>query len=562
MGISLRLVYILPVTAPSLGSFPFREERRAMQRRDLLKGTGVAVATAMLATPHVVRAQGSGGSRTLHFVPQADLPNLDAVAGTQLVVRNGALMVFDMLYGLGADLQPKPQMCEGHEVADGFRTWTFHLRPGLKFHDGEPVRSADVVASVNRWMVRDTMGQMIKARLDALEAVDDRTFRFRLNKPFPKLLFALGKSNTPLLVIMPERIAKTDPFQQIKEYVGSGPFRFKRDEWMAGSKAVFERSPDYQPREEPSDWLAGGKKVLLDRVEWITMPDPGTAAGALQSGEIDWWENPIADLVPVLKGARGLSVGIADPLGNIGAMRINHLQPPFDDVRVRHALQMAVDQEDYMRAIVGDDEALWKRLPSFFTPGTPLYTEAGAERLKGPRQIEAARKLIAEAGHAGAKVTMLVASDVPITKAQGDVTAEVLKKLGFQVDYQALDWGTVGSRRTSKAPPSQGGWNIFFSWHSGVDCINPAPYKGIDASGDGAWFGWPKSDKVQADIARWFDAPDLAAEKVAMDAINAGSMDLVTYVPTGFFLGYSAWQSGLKGVAKAPFPLFWGVSKA
>lgn len=533
-----------------------------MHRRSFLRtgaGLGIVAATAGLSAPAL--AQGAA-AKTLRFVPQANLANFDPIWGTQYVVRNAATLVWDTLYGVDSKLQPQRQMAESEEVSSDGLVWTFRLRDGLTFHDGTPVLAKDVVASLNRWAVRDPMGQMIRAQQNELVAVDDRTIRWSLKKPYPKMLLALGKVNAPCSFIMPERIAKTDPFEQIKEYVGSGPYRFVREEWVPGARAVFAKFADYRPRQEPGSWLAGGKQALVDRIECIVMPDAATASSALQNGEIDWWESPISDLIPMLKANRNVMVDIADPLGNIGNFRFNHTQPPFDDVKVRHAVMMAMNQEDYMKAIVGDDDSLWKPMAGYFTPGTPLYTEAGAERLKGPRQIEAARKLIAEAGHAGAKVTMLVASDVPITKAQGDVTAEVLKKLGFQVDYQALDWGTVGSRRTSKAPPSQGGWNIFFSWHSGVDCINPAPYKGIDASGDSAWFGWPKSDKVQADIARWFDAPDLATEKVAMDAINAGSMDLVTYVPTGFFLGYSAWQSGLKGVAKAPFPLFWGVSKA
>lgn len=529
-----------------------------MQRRDLLLGAGAMLAGSRLAAPGLARAQ---GSKVLRFVPQADLPNLDAVAGTQLVVRNASLMVFDMLYGIGADLQPKPQMCEGHEVSADGKTWTFRLRPGLRFHDGEPVRAADAVASIQRWMPRDGMGQMIQARLDALEAVDDRSFRFRLNQPFPKLLYALGKSNTPLLVVMPERIAKTDPYKQITEYVGSGPMAFKRDEWVAGSRSVFERFAGYQPRDEAADWLAGGKRMQVDRVEWVTMPDPGTAASALQNGEIDWWENPIADLVPLLQRARGVKVNIADPLGNVGAMRLNHLQAPFDNKLIRQALQLAVSQEDYMRAIVGDDESLWKAMPSFFTPGTPLYTEAGAERLKGPRNYDRAREMLKQAGYNGEKVVMLVATDVPITKAQGDVTADMLTRIGMNVDYQALDWGTVGSRRTSKKPVSEGGWSIFFSWHSGVDCINPAPYKGVSASGDKAWFGWPTSETVEQHIAEWYEAPDLAAEKKALDGVNRAGMDHVTFIPTGFFMGHSAWRDSLKGVTQGPFPLFWNVTK-
>ncbi|ONG58874.1 ABC transporter substrate-binding protein [Pseudoroseomonas deserti] len=524
-----------------------------MQRRSLLLAAGAA-----LAAPSYARAQ---SSKVLRFVPQADLPNLDAVAGTQLVVRNASLLVFDMLYGIGADLQPKPQMVEGHEVSADGRIWDFRLRPGLKFHDGEPVRSRDVVTSIQRWMVRDGMGQMIQSQLDALEAVDDRNFRFRLKAPFPKLLYALGKSNTPLLVIMPERIARTDPFKQITEYVGSGPMAFRRDEWVAGSRSVFERFAGYQPRQEAPDWLAGGKRMLVDRVEWLTMPDPGTAASALQSGEVDWWENPIADLVPLLGRGRNVKVAIGDPLGNVGSMRLNHLQAPFDNKLVRQALQLAVSQEDYMRAIVGDDTALWKTMPSFFTPGTPLYTEAGAERLKGPRHHDRAREMLKQAGYNGEKVALLVATDVPITKAQGDVTADMLARIGMNVDYIATDWGTVGSRRTSKKPVAEGGWSIFFSWHSGVDCINPAPYKGVSASGDKAWFGWPESAEVERHIADWYQAPDLAAEKAAIEGVNRAGMDHVTFIPTGFFLGHTAWRSNVTGVKQAPFPLFWGVGK-
>jgi peptide/nickel transport system substrate-binding protein len=528
-----------------------------MRRRDFLTA-GTAAAVGTLAAPRLSRAQ---NARVLRFVPQANLSSLDSVAGTQYVVRNASLMVWDTLYGIDHTVTPKPQMAEGHEVSSDFKEWTFRLRPGLKWHDGAPVLSRDVVASLERWMVRDTMGQRIKASMDAMETPDDRTVRIRLNKPFPKMLFALGKNNAPVALIMPERIAKTDPFKLITEYVGSGPMVFKKDEWVPGSRAVFERFADYQPRAEAADWLAGGKRMMFDRIEWLILPDDATKAAALQNGEVDWWENPIPDLVPLLKRNRNLNVDIADPLGNVGSFRINHLHPPFNDVRVRRAVQTALSQEDYMRAVVGDDETLWKALPSFFTPGTPSYTEAGGDVFKGPRRYDEAKKLLAEAGYKGEKIVLLVATDVSITKAQGDVTADLLRKIGMDVDYQALDWGTVGARRAKKDPPSEGGWNIFHTWHAGADCINPAPYTALDAGGDKAWFGWPNSPEVQSGIAAWYDAPSAEAEKQTMDTINRDSMDYVTYIPTGFFLQYQSWRKNVNGVVKAPFPVFWGVSK-
>ncbi len=528
-----------------------------MKRRTFL-GTSAAIGAA-LAAPRLSLAQ---NTRVLRFIPQANLSSLDAVAGTQYVVRNAAMMIWETLYGVDSNFVPHPQMAEGHTVNADFTDWTFKLREGLTWHDGEKVTTKDVAASLNRWMVRDTMGQRIKASLEAMETPDDRTIRLKLNKPFPKMLFAIGKSNAPVCLIMPERIAKTDPFQLIKEYVGSGPMKFNTAEWVPGSKAIFEKFAAYKPRSEKGDLLSGGKVMNFDRIEWVIIPDAATAGAALQNGEVDWWENPISDLVPLLKKNAKLNVDIGDPLGNIGSLRINHLHPPFNNPLARKAVLMALSQTDYMQAVVGDDTNLWKVCPSYFTPGTALYTEEGGEILKGKRDYEGAKKLLKEAGYNGEKIRLIVATDVGITKAEGDVTADMLAKIGMNVDYVATDWGTTGTIRAKKDAPSAGGWNIFHTWHAGADCINPAPYTALDAGGDKAWFGWPKSDAVQQGISDWYAAPDAAAEKKAAVAINKASFENVTYGPTGFFLQYTSWNKNVSGVVKAPFPVFWGVSKS
>lgn len=534
-------------------------DRRSLLRAGAAVGAVAASGVAGLSAP----AYSQAANRTLRFVPQANLANFDPIWGTQYVVRNASAMVWDTLYGVDEQLRPQRQMVEAEEASPDFKVWTFRLRPGLRFHDGEPVLAKDVVASLTRWAVRDPMGQMIRAIQEELVAVDDRTVRWTLREPFPKMIWALGKTNTPICFIMPERVAQTDPFQQISEYIGSGPFRFVRDEWVPGARAVFQRFDGYQPREEgTASWLAGPKRVLVERVEWVVMPDPATASAALQSGEVDWWENPISDLVPVLRRNRNIQVDIADPLGNVGSFRMNHLYAPFDNVKARRAILMAMSQEDYMRALVGDDESLWKPLPGFFTPGTPLYTEEGGEILKGPRDLDAAKRLLAESGYSGQPVTCIVAQDQPITKAQGDVTADLLKRLDMNVDFVATDWGTVGQRRASKNPPGEGGWHVFHTWHAGADCVNPASYNALRGTGDRAWFGWPKSDEVEARIDDWFAAPDLEAEKAAIARVNKAALEDVIYAPTGFFLTYQAWRNNVSGIQKGPLPFFWGVAKA
>jgi peptide/nickel transport system substrate-binding protein len=528
----------------------------------LLKGVaglGAMAASGGLSRPAI--SQGAA-AKTLRFVPQANLANFDPIWGTQYVVRNASAMVWDTLYGVNDKLEPQRQMVEAEEVSSDGLTWTFKLRSGLKFHDGAPVLAKDVVQSLTRWCARDSMGLMLKDIQQELTAVDDRTFKWVLKKPYPKMLFALGKNNTPMAFIMPERIAKTDPFKQIEEYIGSGPMKFAKSEWVPGAKAVFEKFTDYVPRDEKASWLAGGKRMLVDRIEWVVMPDPATASAALQNGEVDWWENPITDLVPLLKRNRNIALDIADPLGNIGTFRMNHLHPPFNDVKVRRAVLMALDQEEYMRALVGDDNALWKPLPGYFTPGTPLYSEAGGEILKGKRDLVAAKKLLAESSYKGEPVTCVVAQDQPITKAQGDVTAELLKRLGMNVDFVATDWGTTGQRRAQKSPPGQGGWSMFHSWHAGADCTNPAGYLAVRANGDKAWFGWPNIPKVETEVTAWFDAKDASEEKAAIDRLNKAALDEVVYAPTGFFLGYQAWRKNVTGIAKGPLPFFWDVAKS
>ena len=531
-----------------------------MDRRAFLKtaaSAGALTATCALSTPAISQRV---VARTLRFVPHADLANFDPISSGAYVARNASAMVWDTLYGLDSKLAPRRQMVEAEEVSPDGLTWTFRLRPELKFHDGEPVLAKDAVASIHRWAARG-IGEMIRPRENELSATDDRTFRWVLKKPFPRMLLALGKLSALCCFVMPARIAATDPFRQINEYVGSGPMRFLQNEWVPGARAVFEKFVGYVPRQEPAFWLAGGKRMLVDRIEWSVIADPATAAAALQNGEVDWWEEPILDLVPLLRKNRNVLADIADPLGNIGYLRMNHLHPPFNDVRARRAILMTLSQEDYMRASVGDDNKMWKRMPGYFTPGTPLYTEEGGEILKGPRNFDAAKRLLTESGYAGQPITCLVAQDVPSLKAWGDVTADLLKRLGMKVDFVATDWGTVVARRLQKSPPGQGGWHIFLSWTAGDYHISPATNNLLRANGDAAGIGWPNSPQVEAEITAWFDAKTLDEEQTIARRLNKAAFDHGVYAPLGFYLQYQAWRKNVTGIVQGPLPFFWGVSK-
>jgi len=292
----------------------------------------------------------------------------------------------------------------------------------------------------------------------------------------------------------------------------------------------------------------------------IVMPDSATAAGALQTGEIDWWEHVVPDLIPLVRKNRNLVVNVNDPLGQIAFLLMNHAFPPFNDVRARRAILMAMNQEEYMRAYVGDDASLWKPLPGYFTPGTPLYNEDGGEIIKGPRNLDAAKRLLAESGYAGEPVVIMAAQDLPHHKAWGEVTADLLKRLGVNVDYAAVDWGTVVARRGQKKPPSQGGWHMYHTSLYGVDCADPTN-KFLRADGTGTANGWPNSPLVEAEIAAWFDADTPENETAAARRLNKAALDHAVYAPLGWFLRHYAYRKSLSGVAQGPIPFFWGVSK-
>jgi peptide/nickel transport system substrate-binding protein len=529
-----------------------------MDRRSFLKATAGALAAGSFAAPTIAQR---ADARTLRIVPHADLTNFDPISNSAYMARNAGLLVWDTLYGVDADLQPQRQMVESEEVSADGLLWTFRLRSGLKFHDGEPVLARDAVASINRWAVREPMGGMIKAIENELTAVDDRTFRWSLKKPFPKMRLALGKIITPCCFIMPARIAATDPFKMIGEYVGSGPLRFVRNEWIPGARSVFERFAGYEPRPEAASWLAGGKRILVDRVEFLTIPDAATAAAALQNGEIDWLEVVLPDLAPALRKNRNVVVDIADPMGMVGYLVMNHLHPPFNDVRARRAVLMAMSQEDYMRAYAGDDGSQWKPMPSFFTPGAPFYTEEGGDILKGPRKLDAAKRLLAESGYAGQPVTFMAVQDLTHFKVWGEVTIDLLKRLGINVDIVTMDLGTMFARRPQKAPPGQGGWQIYINVNTGTDFVDPSN-KLLRSTGELLSNGWAASAVVEAEIAAWYAATSLDEEKLIARRLNKAAFDDVVYAPFGMSVRHFACRRNLSGVAaRTPLPFPWGVSK-
>jgi peptide/nickel transport system substrate-binding protein len=527
-----------------------------MRRRNLMIGATAALAGAgRLARPALAQ-----GAKTLRFVPQANLSSPDPIWTSATVAFIHGYAVYDLLYGLDEKLVAHPQMAAGHEVSDDGMTFTITLRDGLLWHDGAPVCAADCVASILRWSKRNPMGGTLIARTNELKALDDKRLQFRLKQRFTLIPAVLGGEGC---FIMPERVAKTDAFTQISDFTGSGPFRFLPDEWVAGASAAYARNDKYQPRQEPTSMWAGGKAAYFDRVEWKIIPDPATAAAAMQRGEIDWWENPLPDLLPQMLKQSDIKSEVLDPLGTLGVMRFNHLNPPFDNVKLRRAFIPALDQNDFISAVYGDLAGKYGRADAgFFTAGSPYASDAGLGVLTGKRDLTLAKKLVKESGYNGEKILLMSPSDQQNLQAMCQVAADVMKQMGLNVDYASMDWGTLIQRRTKKEPAAQGGWDMFITTWAGLATSSPGNSQPMRENGRDGWFGWASSPRMEALRLQWFDAPDLPSQqKVARD-MQLLALEDVPFLPTGMFFTPTAYRTSITGLQHSGTALMYGVKPA
>lgn len=533
-----------------------------MRRRSFL-----AAGMASLTAPRLAGAQTGGRpSSVLRVIPQADLAVLDPGITTATVTRNHGFMIFDTLYGLNAAGEPVPEMVEGHEVADDGRSWMLRLRGGLRFHDGEPVRASDAVASLRRWARRDPFGKTLMAATDELSAPDDRTIQFRLKRAFPLLPLALAKTTPYTPFIVPARLIPSDPSAPMTEMIGSGPFRFLPADRLPGARVAYARFDGYVPRQggkasggEPG-LSSGPKQVHFERVEWQVIPDASTALAAIQNGEVDWWERPIPDLLPLVRRDKSLRAEITNRAGTIAFIQFNHLYPPFDNAAIRRLVLSVVDQDEFEQVISGTDPSLRGGKVGIFLPGGPMATEAGLEEMRGRRDFDALKRELAEAGYKGERVVMLVGTDSPVNNAVSEVMGDLLRKMGFNLDYQAMDWGSVVQRRVNQQPPDKGGWNIFGVSADGDYFTDPTVVPAIRANGKDAWIGWPTSARVEELYRDWFLASEQAERQRIARELQVQTLREANWIPVAQVFLPTVLRADVTGVLPG-FAKFWNVRR-
>ena len=514
-----------------------------------------AVALAISTGAHAQAAK-----TVLRVVPQAEPQVFDPHQSGVNATQEHAALVYDTLFSWDADMVARPQMVETWNKSDDGLLYSFTLRPGLKFHDLTSVTSRDVVATLRRLLVRDTQNQILAGLVAELQTKDERTFTLRLKEPFHYVEFLLCGSNGVMGGIMREKDALTNPFTPVKARIGSGPFRFAESEYQPGNKLVYEKFAEYVPRAEPASGFAGGKRALVDRVEWMIMPDAAVAYAALRQGEVDFLDAPPLDPLPTVANDSNIVIGDVWPIETYAVLRFNSLWPPFDNVKARQAVAHAVSQRDYMSAAYGDPK-YWRECYAFWICGSSNGTEVGSEDYRKP-DMDKARALVRESGYDGRPVVLIGGSDVLPYQRMSLITADLLKQIGMNVDMQLSDWGSVAARRAKKDAPSKGGWNLFHTSANGAQLASPLTSPSTITTCDGRNFpGWP-CDQVEEDMRmQYIRETDPAKQKTLLDAMHRQLWQSLPYVPLGQFRQPFLWRSNIKGVLKTNTVVYWNIAK-
>ena len=521
-----------------------------------LAGIGMALSVGLLVG---TAARPADAQSTLRVVMHSDLKIVDPIWTTAYITRNHGYMIYDTLFAMDAKGEIRPQMVDKVEISPDKLTYTFTLRDGLLWHDGTPVTAEDCVASIKRWSAKDSMGQKMMSFVKDIQVANTKTFRIVLKEQTGLVLSALGKPSSNVPFMMPKRVADTDPNTQISDFTGSGPFVFKRDEWKPGDKAVYAKFAQYKPRSEAPSGLAGGKVAKVDRVEWRAIADHQTAINALLAGEVDYIESPPHDLYPVLKKDAGVRLTNLNPLGNQYTFRFNTLSKPFDSTKVRQAVLYSLNQEDFLKAVIGDP-AYYKVCRSLFPCGTPLESTKGMEGLLDSN-FEKSKALLKEAGYDGTPIVLMHSTDLAVLANLAPVAKSLMEKGGFKVDMQSMDWQTLVARRAKKDPPAQGGWHAFLTSWVAADILNPVMAGFLNASCDKAMFGWPCDKEMEALRDQFARESNPAKQKAIAEAVQGRLTQYPTHVPLGQWYGAAAVQKGVEGMIEAPVTVFWNVEK-
>ncbi len=485
---------------------------------------------------------------TLRAVPHGSLKSLDAQWTTVTVTANVRHHLQEGLFTLDDGLALQPQLAESWQSSPDGLTTTVKLRDGLKFHTGQDLKAGDLVGSFDKVKDVATLWKLVVTEFGGvISATDDRTLQIQVNEPTALVLDSLMTEQSFPPIAVPESAYSLPQTESAPEPIGTGPFKF--ESWSPGDRWTMVRYDDYNPSALPTSGLAGRHVAFADRVEWIEIADQAARLAALEVGEVD-----LLDFFSPTLADRVFSSETVDPVvvmpGEQMGVYLNHLKPPFDNKNVRRALQLAYPMESALKLSVGGNDALWRLCPTYYTCGTRWENTVGADNYNA-QDIDQARQLVKDAGFEGTTVRLMAAQDMPWFPQLSLVTREVFEDIGFEVDFQAMDWATLTTRR---ADPEL--WEAF---HTGSGTtVTPLTKSTLTKNG---WFNryQDESGNMAELLAEFTRAKTAADQAELIGELQAQAFEDVPYVLIGEVARLFAAGKNVQGFKPAHYFLVFDV---
>jgi peptide/nickel transport system substrate-binding protein len=469
-------------------------------------------------------------------------PTLDAHATTAVITREIMINVYEGLFALDAKYQPAPLLAESAEALDGGKRYVIRLRNNVKFHNGKPLTSADVVASLKRWGAVASPGKAVFKNVETVDAKDPLTVEIRLKEPSSALLTILAHVDSAASIYPKEVIDKAGE-APLKEYVGTGPFKFVEHRPDRHIKLV--RFDGYAARAEPASGLAGQRVAHVDELLFLPVPDYATRQAGITTGEYQYIQQIKPDQYDRIKGTPGVEPIVVKPYGWVTAV-LNTKQGVLADKRLRQAVQAALDVEPLLLAGLGHKD-FYRLDPGIVFQEQAYHSRAGAAAYN-QRDREKAKRLLKEAGYTGQPLRWIVTTEYEHHYKPALVAKSQLEEVGFKIDMQVSDWATVVQRR---AKPEL--WDVF----STAFVFVPEPTVTAQVLCD--WPGWwcnPEKDALLQAMSR---ESDLKKRQAIWEKVQTLFYADAARIKVGDYFRLDARRKDVQGYEPGPYMHFWNV---
>lgn len=495
------------------------------------------VAAAAAATAF---SAGAVEAATLDVAYDSQPGTLDVQRSTNLFTREVSRTFYETLVTLNGDYQPVPYLAESIDVSDDRTVYTFNLRQGVKFHNGKEMTSADVLASMQRWVTVNSRAKRYFAE-STFEAADDYTVVLTMSAAKVDVLHVLASWNTA--VIMPKEVAEGADDKGVKEFVGTGPFKF--DEWKQDQYIHIVKNDDYQPVAGAASGFTGSKEAMVDDIYFHFVSDTATRGAGLQSGQYDIAMRMSTD--DFERFDNDPSLGIAKSYLGYLQMNYNNKEGVLSDVRMRHAVNAAVNPTEIMLGAYSNPEFFALNSCYNLPEQTDWYTTTGDE-FYNLNDAAKAQALMAEAGYNGEEITLLTITD-PSLEAAAIIIEAQLEAVGFNAKVEIYDFATYAQKRNDPAT-----WQIAIQPFS----LNPIPTQWIFFNPGS--FGWTDDEQLLSMVAEMQNA-SVEEAKAMWPAVHKRSWEYLPISKIGDTYGYSAFNSDVvQGFSTFDQGIFWNVS--